>query len=36
LLSMPPLAAWAYQREDAAGTPEAELTTRFLQRRDWL
>ncbi|MBS0507782.1 MAG: oxygen-dependent coproporphyrinogen oxidase [Proteobacteria bacterium] len=36
LLSMPPLAAWAYQREDAPGTPEAELTTRFLQRRDWL
>ena len=36
LLSMPPLAAWAYQREDAPGTPEAELTARFLQRRDWL
>ena len=36
LLSMPPLAAWAYQREDAPGTPEAELTARFLQRRDWI
>ncbi|MGD9772867.1 oxygen-dependent coproporphyrinogen oxidase [Diaphorobacter sp.] len=36
LLSMPPLAAWAYQREHAPGSPEAELTTRFLQRRDWL
>ncbi|MBS0466549.1 MAG: oxygen-dependent coproporphyrinogen oxidase [Proteobacteria bacterium] len=36
LLSMPPLAAWTYQREDAPGTPEAELSTRFLQRRDWL
>ena len=36
LLSMPPLAAWAYQREDAPGTPEADLTARFLQRRDWL
>lgn len=36
LLSMPPLAAWAYRREDPAGSPEAELTARFLQRRDWL
>ncbi|WP_367068369.1 oxygen-dependent coproporphyrinogen oxidase [Oryzisolibacter sp. LB2S] len=36
LLSMPPLAAWVYQREDAPGTPEAELITHFLQRRDWL
>ena len=36
LLSMPPLAAWAYQREDAPGTPEAQLTQHFLQRRDWL
>ncbi|MHA7601800.1 oxygen-dependent coproporphyrinogen oxidase [Alicycliphilus sp. T452] len=36
LLSMPPLAAWAYQREDAPGTPEAELGARFLLRRDWL
>jgi len=36
LLSMPPLAAWAYQREDPAGSPEAELTARFLQRRDWI
>ncbi|MDE2416102.1 MAG: oxygen-dependent coproporphyrinogen oxidase [Comamonadaceae bacterium] len=36
LLSMPPLAAWSYQREDAPGSPEAELTERFLQRRDWL
>ena len=36
LLYMPPLAAWSYQREDAPGTPEADLTARFLQRRDWL
>ncbi|ADX45970.1 Coproporphyrinogen oxidase [Paracidovorax avenae ATCC 19860] len=36
LLSMPPLAGWAYQRQDAPGTPEAELTRRFLVRRDWL
>ena len=27
--------AWR-QREDAPGTPEADLTARFLQRRDWL
>ena len=36
LLSMPPLAAWAYRHEAAEGTPEAELTRRFLVRRDWL
>ena len=36
LLSMPPLAGWSYRREDPPGTPEAELTTRFLVRRDWL
>ena len=36
LMSMPPLASWAYQRQSAAGTPEAELTTKFLVRKDWL
>ena len=36
LLSMPPLAGWQYRRADAEGTPEAELTRRFLVRRDWL
>jgi len=36
LLSMPPLAAWRYQHMPKAGTPEAELAARFLQRRDWL
>ena len=36
LLSMPPLAAWAYRHEAAEGTPEAALTRRFLVRRDWL
>jgi len=36
LLSMPPLVSWSYRREDPPGSPEAELTTRFLQRRDWL
>ena len=36
LLSMPPLAAWSYQRTDGADTAEAALTERFLVRRDWL
>ena len=36
LLSMPPLAGWSYRREAAEGSPEAELTQRFLVRRDWL
>jgi coproporphyrinogen III oxidase len=36
LLSMPPLASWSYQHQPEAGSPEAELYTRFLVRRDWL
>ncbi len=36
LLSMPPQAAWSYQRQHAAGSPEERLTSHFLQRRDWL
>ncbi|GAA3998704.1 oxygen-dependent coproporphyrinogen oxidase [Comamonas faecalis] len=36
LLSMPPQAAWSYQRQWEDGSPEAELTRRFLPRRDWL
>lgn len=36
LLSMPPLAAWSYQRSDADGSDEAALTQRFLVRRNWL
>jgi coproporphyrinogen III oxidase len=36
LLSMPPLASWAYQHTPAKGTPEATLTERYLQRRDWV
>jgi len=36
LLSMPPLVVWHYQHTPEAGTPEAELAARFLQRRDWL
>ena len=36
LMSMPPLASWAYQKEPAPGSPEAALYERFLPRRDWV
>lgn len=36
LLSMPLQASWSYQRQDAAGTPEAQLLSQYLVRRDWL
>jgi coproporphyrinogen III oxidase len=36
LLSMPPLVSWAYQQQPEPGSPEAELYTRFLPRRDWI
>ena len=36
LLSMPPLASWAYQAVPEADTPEAALYTHFLPRRDWI
>ena len=36
LLSMPPLAAWSYQRQPEAGSPEARLTEHFLKPRDWV
>lgn len=36
LLSMPLHASWSYQRQDAADTPEAELLSQYLVRRDWL
>ena len=36
LLSMPPLASWAYRRTPAAGSPEAKLTEHFLVPRDWV
>jgi coproporphyrinogen III oxidase len=36
LMSMPPLAAWSYQRPVEAGSAEARLSTEFLVRRDWL
>jgi coproporphyrinogen III oxidase len=36
LLSMPPLASWAYQLQPEPGSPEAVLYTDFIVRRDWL
>ncbi len=36
LLSMPPLVSWAYQQVPAPGSPEAELYSKFLVRRDWI
>jgi coproporphyrinogen III oxidase len=36
LLSMPPLVSWSYQQVPHADTPEAELYTKYLVRRDWV
>jgi coproporphyrinogen III oxidase len=36
LMSMPPLASWAYQRQTRPGSPEDDLYKKFLVRRDWL
>ena len=36
LMSMPPLVSWSYGRHDEPGSPEAELASRFLVRRDWI
>ena len=36
LMSMPPLASWSYRRQDEPGTPEAELTAKFLVAKDWI
>lgn len=36
LMSMPPLVRWEYGFEPAPGSPEAELTERFLVARDWV
>ena len=36
LLSMPPLVSWSYQNVPEAGSPEADLYTRFLVRKDWV
>jgi coproporphyrinogen III oxidase len=36
LMSMPPLAAWQYQRPLDEGSPEAELYSKYLVPRDWV
>ncbi|MDM0103682.1 oxygen-dependent coproporphyrinogen oxidase [Variovorax sp. J22R24] len=36
LLSMPPLASWAYRKEPEPGTAEAALYSDFIVRREWL
>ena len=36
LLSMPPLVSWSYQNVAESGSPEADLYSKFLVRRDWL
>jgi coproporphyrinogen III oxidase len=36
LLSMPPLASWAYQSVPEPGSAEAALYERFLVRREWV
>jgi coproporphyrinogen III oxidase len=36
LMSMPPLASWAYQRTPEPGTPEDALYRNFIVRREWL
>jgi len=36
LMSMPPYAAWRYDHQPEAGSPEAELVESFLQPRDWV
>ena len=36
LLSMPPLAGWAYQKLPASGTPEDDLYRNFLVPKDWV
>jgi len=36
LMSMPPVANWAYQWHPQAGSAEARLYTDFLRPRDWL
>ena len=36
LLSMPPLASWAYRQEPQPGTPEDDLYRKFIVRREWV
>lgn len=36
LMSLPPLAAWHYDWQPKAGTPEAKLYEEFLQPKEWV
>ncbi|MFC0338304.1 coproporphyrinogen oxidase [Kushneria avicenniae] len=36
LMSMPPVAYWAYQYQPEEGSPEAELYAHYLHAREWL
>jgi coproporphyrinogen III oxidase len=36
LMSLPPLVRWEYDYRPEPGSPEAELTEYYLQRRNWL
>ena len=36
LLSMPPLASWAYQQTPVPGSPEDDLYRKFIIRREWI
>ena len=36
LMSLPPVANWQYNWQPEEGSPESELYTRFLVKRDWL
>ncbi len=36
LMSMPPLASWAYQQRPQAGSPEDDLYKKFLIPKDWV
>ena len=36
LMSMPPLASWAYRQAPEPGTPEDDLYQKFIVPRDWL
>lgn len=36
LMSLPPMARWAYDWKPEPGSPEEKLTSHYLQPRDWL
>mgnify|MGYP006200617415 FL=1 len=36
LLSMPPLVSWSYQKQVFPGSPEHQLMTQFLVRKEWI